>query len=527
MLRFFAVLAVVAGLSTQAAFAKPASIEAAMSGILARPQFAHAIVAAEIYDLDARRPLYLHNQNVLMEAASTTKLLTAGTSLALLGPNFRFTTPVYRTGPIDAGGVLAGDLVLVAAGDANLSGRIRPDGTLAFENEDHSYDGTYETRAVPGDPLAVLRELAAQVAAAGIKRIDGRVVVDTSLLSDRGPEGGTGAIVSPIVVNDNLVDVTVTPGAKPGEPVTIAVSPQTPYVTFRNRATTIAAHADPTIDLSDDKKNPDGSHTVTIAGGQPIGAPILYSYRVPEPERFARDAFVLALDQAGVNVMSGPPGRAPFDHKAAAAWYTPANLVARHVSPPLSEDIYVTLKVSDNLHAALLPYMWALYSSPRAAGDDLLKAGFARQRALLSAAGLDLRGAAEQDGLGTSAFFAPAFMVRYLAWARLQPWFPSLERGLPVLGVDGTLFNIQTASRAKAKVFAKTGTWGSENVLGDDGLITKGLAGYTTTRRGRHLAFAFYINRMAGKSSVDLNKDGAHYAGQTLGEMAADTYLLL
>src|SRR5581483_1100451 len=133
----------------------------------------------------------------------------------------------------------------------------------------------------------------------------------------------------------------------------------------------------------------------------------------------------------------------------------------------------------------------------------------------------------QQDGLGGFAFFTPHFMVRYLAWARRQAWYPHLFAGLPVLGVDGTLFNIQNASPAKSHVFAKTGTWGSENLLGDDGLITKGLAGYATTRRGRRLAFAFYSNRMAGKSSADLRKDSAHFAGETLGEMAADAYLLL
>ncbi len=518
-------LVLAAVFSTQVARAAPPPIAVAMNAIVARPQFVHAIVAAEVYDLDTRRVLYVRNARTLMEAASTTKLLTAGTSLALLGPGFRWTTPVYRTGPIDARGVLHGSVVLVASGDPNLSGRIRSDGTLAFENEDHSYDGSYETRAVPGDPLAVLRDLAAQVARAGVRSIDGRVVVDTSLFADRGPEGGTGAIVSPIVVNDNLVDVTLTPGAKPGDPTAIAVSPQTPYVTFVNEATTGAAVSEPTIDLSGDIANADGTHTVTIAGLQPAGRPMLYAYRVPEPGRFAADAFRLALTDAGVSVRGAAPKTAPLVADSAATPYVAANLLARHISPPLSEDLYVTLKVSDNLHAALLPYMWAIYVAH--VRSDLLETGFAREHALLAAAGLDLAGAAQQDGLGTSAFFTPDFMVHYLAWAHAQTWFASLERGLPILGVDGTLFNIQNDSAAKGKVFAKTGTWGSENRLDDDGLVTKGLAGYTTTRRGRHVAFAFYINRMAGTSSVDLHKDGAHYAGQTLGEMAADTYLLL
>jgi PBP4 family serine-type D-alanyl-D-alanine carboxypeptidase len=525
-LSFRALLAVVAmlGANAQSAIAAPPTFAQQIAAIAARPQFTHAIVSAEVYDLDAKQPVFVRNGPMLMEAASTTKLLTAGTSLALLGPDFRWTTPVYRTGAVDASGGLHGDLVLVASGDPNLSQRIQPDGTLAFENEDHSYDGSYDTRAVPGDPLAVLRDLAAQVAKSGIKEIYGQAVVDASLFADQGNEAGTGAVVSPIVVNDNLVDVTVTPGTNPGDPVTISVSPQTPYVTFVSKAVTGAAKEEPTIDMSDDKTNANGSHTVTIVGKQPPGAAMLYAYRVPEPQRFAQAAFQVALADAGVRIAVDAPA-APFKHEAAAASYVPANLVAKHVSLPLSEDIYVTLKVSDNLHASLLPYMWAIYAAK--AKTDLLKAGFKQEHDLLASAGLDLNGAAQQDGLGGFAFFAPDFMVRYLAWVNAQSWFPKFERALPILGVDGTLFNIQNGSPAKGKVFAKTGTWGSANTLDDDGLVTKGLAGYVTTVHGHHLAFAFYINRMAGKSSVDLSKDGAHYAGQTLGEMATDAYLSL
>ncbi len=506
------------------ALASAPNATAALNAIAARPQFAHAIVAAEVWDIDSGRALYAHNADVLMEAASTTKLLTNGTSLALLGPNFRFTTPVYRTGTIDSAGVLHGDLVLVASGDANLSQRIGPNDTLRFENEDHSYDGGYDTRAIPGDPLTVLRELAKQVAQAGIKEVDGRVVVDSSLFADQGPEGGTGAIVSPIVVNDNLVDVTVTPGANAGDPVTIAVSPQTPYVTFVNSAKTGAPKTEPTIDLSQDKTNADGTHTVTITGSMPAGKPILFAYRVPEPQRYAQAGFTLALQDAGVSV-NVPADAPPFDAAKAAASYVPANLVAKHVSPPISEDVYVTLKVSDNLHAGLMPYMWGVYVAHAKTG--ILRAGFARERAMLAGAGLDLAGAAQQDGLGAFGFFTPRFMVSYLAWVSRQSWYPSLLRALPILGVDGTLFNIQNGSPAAGKVHAKTGTWGSENLLNDNELVTKGLAGYMTTSHGHHVAFAFYINRMAGKQSVDTSKDGAHYAGQTLGEMATDVYTML
>lgn len=493
----------------------PAALALAINAPTLSPRLKYSVVAGEVYDLDSKRVLYARNSNVLMVAASTTKLLTEGTSLALLGPNFRWTTPVYRTGPVDAQGVLSGDLVLVASGDPNLSQRIQPDGTLAFENEDHAYDGSAETKAVPGDPLAVLRDLAAQVVKTGIKRVRGRILVDASLFPDQGAEGGTGVIVSPIVVNDNVVDVTVTPGVHEGDPVGIAVSPQTDYVHFVNNATTGAAKSDATIDLSSDERTELGRHTVTITGSQPAGPSVLYAYRVPEPKAFAQSAFRRALaDEGIVQDLTGTISALPPSPSA----YVPANLVASHVSPPLSEDAYVTLKVSDNLHAALMPYMWAIYKAR--AKQDYLKAGFALENDMLQSGGLDVGQAAQEDGEGSSAFFTPEFMVRYLAWARMQPWYAALYRGLPIMGVDGTLVNIQRSSPARGKVHAKTGTDGSTNYLNEGGVIEKGLAGYITTRGGHHVAFAFYIGAMRGPK----NEDTGEVAGQILGAMAAATY---
>jgi PBP4 family serine-type D-alanyl-D-alanine carboxypeptidase len=492
------------------------ALAAAVQAAFHSPRLRHSIVAAEVYDLDAHRVLYAHNEQILMVPASTTKLLTEGTSLALLGPDFRYKTPVYRTGPVDSAGVLHGDLVLVASGDPNLSQRIKPNGTLAFENEDHAYDGSPGTKAVPGDPLAVLRELAGQVVKSGIKSIDGRVLVDASLFPDQGPEGGTGCIVSPIVVNDNLVDVIVTPGKNPGDPVAISVSPQTAYVTFVNKAATAGPKADATIDMSDDVTDPAGRHTVTIKGVQPAGPSVLYAYRVPEPKRFAQDAFAKTLQDAGVSVQ--PESASSATAEASPLPYGPQTLVAQHVSPPLSEDAYITLKVSDNLHAALMPYVWAVYLAH--AKSDYLRAGFARERSMLRGAGLDLGSAAQQDGEGAFAYFTTDFMVHYLGWARKQSWYPMLYRGLPIMGVDGTLADIAKKSPALAKVHAKTGTNGGTDWLNDGSVVEKGLAGFITTRNGHHVAFAFYISAMLGPH----DEDTGGIAGQILGAMATATY---
>lgn len=499
--------------------AASAALAIAINAPTQTPRLKNSIVAGEVYDLDSHRVLYARNANILMDPASTTKLLTEGTSLDLLSPNFRWTTPVYRTGPIDAQGELHGDLVLVASGDPNLSQRVQPDGTLAFENEDHAYDGSPDTKAVPGDPLAVLRDLAAQVAKSGIKRIDGRVLVDTALFPDQGAEGGTGTTLSPIVVNDNIVDVMVTPGAHAGDPITIAASPQTAYVVFVNGATTGARKSDATIDMSNDVRLADGSHKVTITGSLPVGSSVLYAYRVPEPREFARVGFEAALSDAGV--ILGPAVHITLQRLGpTSADYVPANLVAKHVSPQLSEDVYITLKVSDNEHAALMPYMWAVYLAK--AKSDYLKAGFALEARMLSSAGLDVNQAAQWDGYG-GAYFTPDFMVHYLAWARGQSWYPYLLRALPIMGVDGTLVDIQRKSAARGKVFAKTGTDDSDNHLNEGGVYEKALAGYMTTRGGHHVAFAFYIGAMNGPH----DEDTGHVAGEILGAMASATYLNL
>src|ERR1051325_8244383 len=119
-----------------------------VQAIMDRPEFKHALFGIEFYSLDKGKVVYGVNADKLFTPGSTTKLLTEGTALALLGADCRFKTRVYRTGPRDGDGPLHGDLILLAGGDPNPPARIRSDGTLAFENEDHSYDGDTLTRAV-------------------------------------------------------------------------------------------------------------------------------------------------------------------------------------------------------------------------------------------------------------------------------------------------------------------------------------------------------------------------------------------
>lgn len=518
------ILAVAAVLaSASIARSQDVSLGSKITQITSRPEFRHSSFGVEVYSLDQSRVVYALNEQQFFTPASTTKLFTEGTALELLGADYRFHTRVYRTGAISADGTLNGDLVLVASGDPNLSGRIQPDGTLAFENEDHAYDGSPDTKAVPGDPLLVIRQLAQQVASHGIKRISGRVLVDATLFPEGTQELGTGVVISPICVNDNIIDLTVSPGSTQGAPAELTVSPATSYATFVNQITTGPSGSKPNLDSSSDVTNADGSHKQTLTGTFPLGGPsILYKYAVPQPSRFAQVTFIEALRADGVNAEI-PDLNTPLDFKVLSAAYTQENVVAEHVSPPVSEEVKVTLKVSQNLHASMTPYI--LGAVLEHATKEIDQAGFNLEHDFLVKAGLDLSGASQADGAGgaPAAFFTPDFVAHYLAFMARQKDSRAFERALPILGRDGTLWKIEVNSPAAGHVMAKTGTFGAYDALNKDLMLTgKGLAGYMATLDGRHLAFALYVNRVP--LSLDDPNAADKVAGEALGQIASAIY---
>ena len=496
----------------------PGSLAERVQKIMERPEFAHANFGIEFVNLEDGKRVYSLNSSKMFVPASSTKIFTEGALLSKLGKDYRFHTYVYRTGPVDAKGTLKGDLILVASGDPNLSNRIRPDGTLAFQNDDHTYGGP----VVDGDPLAVIKELAKAVAANKIRKIEGRVLVDTSLLPDGVKESGTGVVVSSIVVNDNVIDLVVKPAAKVGDPVVFESSPQTSYVKFVNNVTTTAAGTPANFTDPQVTTNPDGSVTATLTGSMPKDAPtITATFSVPSPTKFAETTLQESLHDAGVQIKTPKKLSVP-DFTNLSTYYTPEYKVAEHVSPPLSEEVKVTLKVSQNLHATLGIYLLGSIAAKAVANS--LRAGFKEEREFLQSASLDLTGASQGDGAGGDAadYFSPQFTCQYLRYWASRPDFEFFFNSLPILGKDGTLADIQTKSAAAGHVFAKTGTLRARDRLNDaPWLRGKALVGYVHTLSGKRLAVAAFINNV----SLPPDPDSANrVAGQALGEIAAAAY---
>lgn len=485
--------------------AQPAP-DARIRAVMERPEFAHASWGMEFYDLDSRKVVASVNGDRLFVPGSTTKLLTMGTALEVLGPDHRFRTRVYRTGPV-RDGVLEGDLVLVASGDPNLSGRRRADGSYAFVDRDHSYGGL----PLATDPLFTLRDIARQVAARGIRAVTGQVIVDASLFQEGARELGTRVVLSPMVVNDNVIDIVVTPGARAGDAATVEVSPRTSYLTVQARITTADSGSAVMVRSIEDSANAD--HRLLVASGSvPRGEPMNLRWVVASPARFGEIALSEVLAAAGVQVLPRLRQRA-LDVAALARFYVDSMAVAEHVSLPLTAEAVVLLKTSQNLHASNFPLLLA--SLPASQGAR--KNGFDLAHDWLTREGLDLGGAVQGDGAGGDAFFSPRFMTRYLALVATRPWAKAFQDALPVLGRDGTLAAIQVASPGAGHVFAKTGTYSTYDPLNRRTLVTgKGLAGYFTSRSGRRIAFALYVNNLAVQAG-----DPALVAGQALGEIAS------
>ncbi|WUI02551.1 D-alanyl-D-alanine carboxypeptidase/D-alanyl-D-alanine-endopeptidase [Spirillospora sp. NBC_00431] len=459
--------------------------------------------------LGSDRPAYTMNSDQLFTTGSSFKVFPGGTALSTLGPDYRFRTRVFRTGPV-ARGVLRGDLILVASGDLLIGGRIKRDGSLALPDPDHSYGSV----PLPGHPLQGLREIAAEVRRSGIRRVDGRVRVDASLFRKGYADialGGLKVPVVPMMVNDNLVDVTVTPGRRPGAPARLRLTPDIGYVDVRNEVVTVASPKETRpLAYAGDTERPDGTRTVRLTGAVHLDGGDQYRpYYLPDPVRYAEIAFTETLRDAGIRIEDRSPAPAGADAADLSRHRTPRNQVAVRVSPPLAEAIKVMLKVSSNIHTAYFPYLVGAIAGGDA--ENPKESGERFQHALLRSAGLDPEppGAADLE-------YAPDYFVPYLMYLTGRSYFPRFHGALPIMGRDGTLSDVQVGSPAAGHVFAKTGSVG---VRGPDGRhrIAKALAGYIQLPGERTVAFTEFMESYTGFDKIP-------NAGEALGEIATAVY---
>ena len=459
--------------------------------MISAPVYRQSTWGILVVDLKTGEKLYALNEDRLVKPASVTKLYSVAAALEALGPDHRFRTPVYRTAEVDSNGTLKGDLILVASGDPTMGGRGDSSGRIAFKDTDHIYAGFMESAEVAdANPLAGLDALARQVAESGIRRVMGDVIIDDRLF-DRAEGGGSGPVtLTPIVVNDNVVDFVITP-AGAGEPAKVRWIPESAVVQVDTRVITTPVDSPTLVNVT----SPSPGRFV-VRGQIPVGRkPLLRIREVDDAASFARSLFVEALQRAGIAVDASVFSRNPSDRLPSPDRLKSQTGVAELVSPPFAEHARLILKVSHNLHAGMLPLLLATKDGKRTL-DDGLRIG---QRYLnelgVAVKGISFGSAAGGSQADLTSASATVDLLRKMA-ARPDP--AVFENALPILGVDGTLAEtVPATSPARGKVRAKTGTYVVVNPFNGQLLLTsKALAGYLDAKSGRKLAFALFVNNV-------------------------------
>lgn len=201
-------------------------LKGAVDEILTDPRLDGAAAGVVVADAATGATLYRRDGDDRLVPASNTKIPTSAAAMEVLGPDHRFRTEVLATGRL-VSGVLHGDLYLRGTGDPTV---------LAAD-----YD-----------------RLAARVAAAGVRRVTGRLVADDtrfdanrlgrSWAADDESSYYSAQISALTLAPDTDYDsgtviVEASAAEVPGRRPAVTLIPRNDHVRVDNRATTVGAAA--------------------------------------------------------------------------------------------------------------------------------------------------------------------------------------------------------------------------------------------------------------------------------------------
>lgn len=430
-----------------------------IQGIISSKKLQGAILGIKVYSFKTRETVFEQNPGQLFSVASNMKLATTAAALARLGADHRLSATLYRRGKI-VSRVLKGDLVIIGRGDPNISGRFHG-----------------------GDTESVLDTWARTLKAVGVDRVEGSIIADgTAYGTEAVPPGWPRnqlekwycAPVSPLSINDNCFDVTISPGAAPKKPAKIVLRPRTGVAKLNNKCTTTSSRKKHRIWIS---RRP-GTNEVTVKGAfWQRSRPQTFNVTIHNPPLVFASALAEALKRQGIT----PGGTV----KVASKPVETKGLVpvAQH-STLLASAIAVANKRSQNLHAEIL-----LRELARKSGSGSRRDGIKSVVDFFASFGVRKSRVSPADGCGLdrSTKLSPSAIVALLAYMRSRPDLRIFKESLAVSGCDGTLKNRFKGKELKGRVHAKTGYVRGAGAL----------SGYAVNEAGEEFAFSIVINNAA------------------------------
>jgi D-alanyl-D-alanine carboxypeptidase/D-alanyl-D-alanine-endopeptidase (penicillin-binding protein 4) len=295
-------------------------VAARVERILAEPPLDGLHVGILAVDARSGRTVLERNAARRFIPASNQKLLTVAAALHHLGPDFRWETALWSDAPV-VDGSLQGDLVLVGTGDPTLSERWWPSARSALD------------------------ALADSLRAAGVRRVDGDLVVDVSAWERSGVPGPWevgdlpfpwGAAAGAFAVAEGEISLLVRGGARVGDPARLeAWWPGGARGFLRPRLHT--APPDSTTRVRG--RHLPGEGILAVEGWVPAGRADTVHLAAREPVRVAAGLLRTALEGAGIRIAGrtgilAPPGGAfSPPGPAVESWAVPAAASAGRRAP--------------------------------------------------------------------------------------------------------------------------------------------------------------------------------------------------